>query len=116
MKYINFAVALLIAIMAAVHMGTMVFYAEQGFSMGDEIVLYSRVQWGSLMFLLFVLGCVLVVIWAEGELYHQWDRVSWVVGNLFVLGFIYILMQEEGSIGWFMYKGIVGSIHNLGGG
>ena len=112
MKYINFAVALLIAIIAAVHMGTMVFYGEQGFSMGSTEVVALRTQIGSLIFLLFVLGCVLVAIWAEGELYHQWDRVSWVVGNLFVLGFIYILMKE-GQIGWFIYKGVLQSINNL---
>jgi hypothetical protein len=112
MKYVNFAFVLLFLLAGLVSAGIIVFYAEQGFSMGDEIVLYSRVQWGSLMFLLFVLGCVLVVIWAEGELYHQWDRVSWVVGNLFVLGFIYILMKE-GQIGWFIYKGVLQSINNL---
>jgi len=95
-------------------MGTMVFYGEQGLSMGSTEVVALRTQIGSIMFLLFVLGFCLICIWAEGELYHQWDRVSWVVGNLFVLGFIYILMQEE-SIGWFIYNGVLQSIHNLGG-
>jgi hypothetical protein len=112
MKYVNFAFAVVFVLAGLVSAGIILFYGWQGYSMGDDIVLYSRAQWGNVMFLLFVLGCVLVVVWAEGELYHQWDRVSWVVGNLFIIGLIYMVMQE-GQIGWFIYEGIVLSIKNL---
>ena len=64
------------------------------------------------MALLCVLGFCIVCIWAEEELYHKWDRMSWYAMNAFIIGLIYMVMQE-GQIGWFIYEGIVLSIKNL---
>ena len=64
------------------------------------------------MALLCVLGFCLVCIWAEEELYHKWDRMSWYAMNAFIIGLIYMDIVY-GQIGWFIYEGIVLSIKNL---
>ena len=109
MKIVNAVVAILILVMGAGTLGARIFFYPD---LGVEYVNVTM-KLGSLFFILLIVGFGLVCIWAEKELWAIWDRGSWVVMNVFTLGFLYLLMEEEGSIGRFIYEGIVLSIKNL---
>ena len=112
MKYVNFAVGLLTVIVAltvivgVVHLGSLI--------LGGGIL---SLQLGSLMVLLIGLGFLLVVLWAEKELWRDGGRgrESWILVHL-ILIFGLVLMQFfvwEESIFKFIYEGIRLAINNL---
>ena len=95
----------LIVIVALSHLGSVMFYPD------------LSLQLGSLMVLLIGLGFLLVVLWAEKELWRDGGRgrESWILVHLILISGL-VLMQFfvwEASIFKFIYEGIRLAINNI---